>query len=214
MEFCFDYEPVYPRGVTRGDPDSICFHIIEGKMGMAQQHDSYMGRLHSSLITKYGLQPMEWERLSALIYEGLDLTDELARLDRLIEEKQPDNVHAYATEVLYRWLKEHQASPELSFDEAMEVKEEPVVERPYVQPMFKEKWAFWMQKSRERLGEEFYKTYMECCDLWAVRDKKVLVSVPNDFVREKWEEHIGEIISYFFTAFGQDRTLAYYRQDL
>ena len=214
VEFCFDYEPVYPRGVTRGDPDSICFHIIEGKMGMAQQHDSYMGRLHSSLITKYGLQPMEWERLSALIYEGLDLTDELARLDRLIEEKQPDNVHAYATEVLYRWLNEHQASPELSFDEAMEVKEEPVVERPYVQPMFKEKWAFWMQKSRERLGEEFYKTYMECCDLWAVRDKKVLVSVPNDFVREKWEEHIGEIISYFFTAFGQDRTLAYYRQDL
>lgn len=213
VEFYFEYEPVYPKGVTRGDPDSICFRLIEGQMGMAQNHESYLGRLHSDLITKYGLQPMEWARLEEHIYDGLDLTEELERIDKLIEEKQPDNVHAYVTEVLYRWLQEQQKSSEVTFDVAEEILDD-TPERPYVQPHFREKWAWWMERARERLGEQFYNTYMTCCDLWAIRDKNVLVAVPNDFVREQWEEHIGEITSYFFTAFGQDRQLVYYKQDL
>lgn len=213
VEFCFDYEPVYPRGVTRGDPDSILFRIIEGSMGMAQKHETYLGRLHSSLITKYGLQPMEWERLSSLIYEGLDISEELKRLDKLIEDKQPDNVHAYATEVLYSWLVKQQKPVDVKFDIAEEIKDD-TPERPYVQPIYMEKWNWWMERSRERLGDSFYDTYMSCCGLWAVRDKKVLVAVPNDFVREQWEERVGEIISYFFTAFGPDKTLVYYKQDL
>ena len=40
------------------------------------------------------------------------------------------------------------------------------------------------------------------------------VPVPTDFVREKWEEHIGEISSYFYTAFGTDKEVRYIIQDL
>lgn len=213
VEFCFDYEPVYPRGVTRGDPDSICFHIIEGKMGMAQNHETYLGRLHADLITRYGLQPMEWEKLSELIFDGLDMKEELEYIDKLLEENKPQNVHAYVTEVLYRWLQEQHRPQEVVFDVAEEILDD-TPERPVVQPIFREKWAWWMERARERLGETFYNTYMTCCDLWAIRDKKVLVAVPNDFVRQQWEEHIGEITSYFYTAFGQDRTLVYYEQDI
>ena len=71
-----------------------------------------------------------------------------------------------------------------------------------------------MEQARERLGEVFYKTYMTPCDLWAVRDKNILIAVPSDFVREKWEEHMGEISSYFYTAFGTDRVVHYIIQDL
>ena len=60
----------------------------------------------------------------------------------------------------------------------------------------------------------FYNTYIRYCDLWAVRDKKVLIAVPTDFVRQQLEEHIGEIISYFYTAFGTDKELGYVIQDL
>jgi len=213
VEFCFDYEPVYPRGVTRGDPDSIRFHIVEGSMGRAQRTENFRGRLHSVLITKYGLQPTEWARLEGLVHDGIDMSDQIKRLEKLIEEKQPDNVHAYVTEVLYNWLSSQQRSrsQEFQFDTAEEVHEE-VPERPFVQPVYQEKWRWWMERSRERLGDEFYNTYMTCCDLWAVRNKKVLVSVPNDFVREQWESRIGEISSYFFTAFGSDRTLVYYKE--
>ena len=212
VEFCFEYEPVYPHGVSRGDPDSIRFTLIEGKMGQAQLHESYLGKMRATLITRYHLQPMEWAKLEDLIYDGLDLKPQLARIDKLVEEKQPDNVHAYVTEVLYRWLLEQQKSKQPEFVEAVEVKEEEP-ERPYVQPVYVEKWNMWMEKAKERLGEQFFAQYMTCASLWAVRDKVVFVEVPNKFVSEQWEEHLSEIISYFYSAFGADKRLTYIFQE-
>ena len=212
VEFCFEYEPVYPHGVSRGDPDSIRFTLIEGKMGQAQLHESYLGKMRATLITRYHLQPMEWAKLEDLIYDGLDLKPQLARIDKLVEEKQPDNVHAYVTEVLYRWLLEQQKSKQPEFAEAVEVKEEEP-ERPYVQPVYVEKWNMWMEKAKERLGEQFFAQYMTCASLWAVRDKVVFVEVPNKFVSEQWEEHLSEIISYFYSAFGADKRLTYIFQE-
>ena len=213
VEFCFEYEPVYPHGVSRGDPDSIRFTIIEGKMGQAQLHENFLGKMRATLITRYGLQPMEWSRLEDLIYDGLDLKPELARIDKLIEEKQPDNVHAYVTEVLYRWLQEQQKPRQPEFAEAVEVKDEEP-ERPYVQPVYLEKWNLWMEKARERLGEEFFNRYMTCASLWSVRDKTVFVSVPNRFVSEQWEEQIDKINSFFYSAFGADKKMTYIFQDV
>ena len=212
VEFCFEYEPVYPHGVSRGDPDSIRFTLIEGKMGQAQLHESYLGKMRATLITRYHLQPMEWAKLEDLIYDGLDLKPQLARIDKLVEEKQPDNVHAYVTEVLYRWLLEQQKSKQPEFAEAVEVKEEEP-ERPYVQPVYVEKWNMWMEKAKERLGEQFFAQYMTCASLWAVRDKVVFVEVPNKFVSEQWEEHLSEIIIYFYSAFGADKRLTYIFQE-
>lgn len=212
VEFCFEYEPVYPHGVSRGDPDSIRFTLIEGKMGQAQLHENYLGKMRATLITRYHLQPMEWAKLEDLIYDGLDLKPQLARIDKLVEEKQPDNVHAYVTEVLYRWLLEQQKSKQPEFAEAVEVKEEEP-ERPYVQPVYVEKWNMWMEKAKERLGEQFFAQYMTCASLWAVRDKVVFVEVPNKFVSEQWEEHLSEIISYFYSAFGADKRLTYIFQE-
>ena len=212
VEFCFTYEPVYPHGVSRGDPDSIRFTIIEGKMGQAQQHETFLGKTRAKLITKYALQPSEWARLEDLIYDGLDLKEELARIDKLVEDKQPDSVHAYVTEVLYRWLLEHQKPQKPEFVEAEEVKDEEQ-DRPFVQPVYLEKWNMWMEKAKERLGEQFFEQYMTCANLWAVRDKVVFVEVPNKFVSEQWEEHLSEIISYFYSAFGADKRLTYIFQD-
>ena len=214
VEFCFEYEPVYPHGISRGDPDCIHFTLIEGKMGQAQLHENYLGKMRATLITRYGLQPMEWTKLEDLIYDGLDLKPQLARIDKLVEEKQPDNVHAYVTEVLYRWLKENQKPKQPEFAEAVEIKEEEEVERPFVQPIYLQKWDLWMEKARERLGEEFYNQYMTCASLWSVRDKVVFVSVPNKFVSEQWEEHLSEIISYFYSAFGADKKLTYIFQEM
>lgn len=213
VEFCFEYEPIYPRGITRGDPDSIRFTLIEGKMGQAQKHESYLGKMRAKLITRYQLQPMEWSKLENLIYDGLDLRSELDRIDKLVEEKQPDNVHAYVTEVLYRWLLEQQRQRQFDFTEAVEVKDESQ-DRPYIQPIYLQKWDLWMEKSRERLGEEFYNQYMTCARLWSVREKTVFVSVPNKFVSEQWEEHLSEIISYFYSAFGADKKLTYIFQEM
>ncbi len=212
VEFYFEYEPVYPRGVKRGDPNSILFRLVEGKMGVAQKRENEKNRLHSDLITKYGLQPMEWEKLNALIYEGLDLRPELERIDKLLEQKSPSNVHAYVTEVLYRWLQEQKKPSEPEYVDAEIIDDTP--ERPHVSARHRESWDWWMERSRERLGENFYNTFMSCCDIWAVRDKHVLVAVPNEYVRDTWEEHMGDIISYFYAAFGKDHLIIYHKQDI
>ena len=47
----------------------------------------------------------------------------------------------------------------------------------------------------------------------AVREKVVFVEVPNKFVSEQWEEHLSEIISYFYSAFGADKRLTYIFQE-
>lgn len=215
VEFCFEYEPIYPHGISRGDPDCIHFTLIEGKMGKAQQHESFLGKMRATLITHYGLQPNEWAKLEDLIYDGLDLKPELARIDKLVEDKQPDNVHAYVTEVLYRWLLENQKAkqPQPEFAEAVEVVDEKP-DRPEVQPIYQQKWDLWMERSRERLGDDFYNKYMTCANLWAVRDKVVFVEVPNKFVSEQWEEHLSEIISYFLSIFGVDKKLTYIFQEV
>ena len=215
VEFWFEYEPVYPRGVTRGDPDSIRFKLIEGRMGKAQKFENYLGRIHSDLITKYGLQPSEWEKLQAYFYEGLELKKELERIDQLVETHQPDNVHAYVTEVLLRWLQEQKRkSTEIQFDVAEEIIEDNKPERPFISQPVRDKWTWWMEKSRERLGDQFADYYMSCCDIWAVRDKRIVIAVPNEFVRDQWEKRMGEISSYFYTAFGMDKVVAYIEQDL
>lgn len=208
VEFCFEYEPIYPHGISRGDPDCIHFTLIEGKMGQAQQHETFLGNMRATLITRYKLQPNEWAKLEDLLYDGLNLKPELERIDKLVEEKQPDNVHAYVTEVLYRWLLEQQKPKGPEFAQAVEVKEEES-NRPEVQPIHQQKWDLWMERSRERLGDDFFNKYMTCSNLWAVRDKVVFVEVPNKFVSEQWEEHLSEIISYFYSIFGVDKKLTY-----
>ena len=213
IEFCFEYEPVYPRGVKRGDPECILFRLIEGKMGKAQKYETFLGRLQSNLIAKYGLQPTEWVKLEPFIYDGLDMKDELKRIDQLIEDRQPDNVHAYVTEVLYNWLREQQRPEGMDFAEAEEVVDD-FPERPPLTAANRKRWERWMDNARERLGDEFFNTYMTCCDLWAVRGTVIVVAVPNSFVRDQWEERMSEIVSYFYSAFGTDKTISYVEQDL
>lgn len=214
VEFYFDYEPVYPRGVTRGDPDCIRFILHEGTLGARQQFENELGKLHADMITKYGLQPMEWENLRALMWNGLDMTEELAYVDSLLEEHKPTFVHAYVYKVLYEWLLKQQRPEDLAYDDAQEVREDNQPQRPKVSEALRERWNWWMKSCRERLGDDFYLTFMEPCDIWSVRDKQVFVAVPNSFVRDKWEEHMPDVISYFFTAFGKDAVLGYIFQDL
>ena len=214
VEFYFDYEPIYPKGVTRGDPDSIRFILHEGLLGTRQQYENELSKLHADMITKYGLQPMEWENLRALMWNGLDLQSELEYVDRLLEEQQPSHVHSFVYKVLYEWLLRQEKPDEMGFDEAEEVREDDKPQRPKVSELHRKKWDWWMERCRERLGDEFYNTYMCPCDIWSVRDKQVFVAVPSTYVSEQWEKRLGDVSTYFYTAFGPGSTLHYITQDL
>lgn len=216
VEFYFEYEPVYPRGVHRGDPESIKFTIIEGQFGKIRKQLKNDGRIHIDLIKRYKLQADEWEKLEPLL-EGIDISDELERIDTLIEEKKPKVVHAYVTKVLYNYLMERQVdhSDEYTpFDDA--TPQRPL--RPKINEVQRRCYDRWMQFCKERLGEKFYTTFMDpkYSDIWMVDSahKIVYIAVPTDFVKEKWEENAQSISSYFFTVFGKDATYAFVIKDL
>lgn len=216
VEFYFEYEPIYPRGVKRGDPDSIKFTIIEGQFGKIRKQLKSDGRLHSDLISRYKLQPDEWEKLEPLM-QGIDLTDELERIDTLIEEKKPKVVHAYVTKVLYNYLIERQVPHESEYTPFEEEKPRKPL-RPKITDAQRRCYNRWMEHCREKVGEEFYKTFMDpqYSDIWMVDvlKKIVYIAVPSDFVREKWEENAALISSYFFTVFGTEASYAFVVRDL
>lgn len=213
VEFWFDYEPVYPRGVTRGDPDSIRFILHEGQLGELQQYEKELSRLYADMITKYGLQPMEWENLRALIWQGLDMTKELEYIDQLLEEQKPTFVHSFVYKVLYDWLLKQKKPDEMAFDSAEEVREDRP-QRPVVSAEVRARWDQWMEHCRQRLGDQFFDTYMRVADIWSVRERNVFVVVPSAFVRDKWEERIAEVATYFYSAFGTTSQLRYIIKDL
>jgi len=215
VEFYFEYEPIYARGVRRGDPESIKFIIIEGQFGKIHKQLKQDGRLRSDLISRYKLQSDEWEKLEPLL-QGIDISDELERIDTLIEEKKPKVVHAYVTKVLYNYLMEKQVDHSDEETPFEEVPQKPL--RPKINDVQRKCYTRWMEYCKERLGEQFYNTFMDpqYCDIWMVdsQHKCVYVAVPTVFVQEKWEENAASISSYFFTVFGKDATYAFVVRDL
>ncbi len=215
VEFYFEYEPIYPRGVRRGDPESIKFTIIEGQFGKIHKQLKKDGRVHSDLISRYKLQPDEWEKLEPLL-QGIDISDELERIDTLLEEKKPKVVHAYVTKVLYNYLLEKQVDHVDEVTPFDEIPQRPL--RPKISDVQRRCYNRWMELCKERLGEQFFSTFMDpqYCDIWMVdiHHKCVYVAVPTSFVQEKWEENAGLISSYFFTVFGKDATYNFVVRDL
>lgn len=215
VEFYFEYEPIYPRGVKRGDPESIKFTIIEGQFGKIRKQLRKEGRVHSDLISRYKLQPDEWEKLEPLL-QGIDITEELERIDTLLEEKKPKVVHAYVTKVLYNYLTERQGSHESEYTPFEEEPQKPL--RPKITGAQRRCYDRWMEYCRERMGDEFYNTFMDpqYTDIWMVdiQQKCVYIAVPSKFVQEKWEEYASCISSYFFTVFGKEASYAFVVRDL
>ena len=90
--------------------------------------------------------------------------------------------------------------------------------RPKINDVQRRCYNRWMEYCRERLGEQFFTTFMDpqYSDIWMVdtQHKCVYIAVPSDFVREKWEENAASISSYFFTVFGKEATYAFVIRDL
>lgn len=213
VEFYFEYEPIYRR-VKRGDPDAIKFTIIEGQFGRKHREQRLENKLHGNLIDKYKLQPDEWKQIEEYLC-GQDIKEEVERLDKLIAEKKPANVHAYATKVLLTYLKAN-APKKSEYVEYEEVPQKPL--RPRISPQLRVQYDMWMEACRDKVGEKFYQTFMDksFCDIWTFdRVKKIVyVAVPTEFVQEKWTEQHALIGPLFFTHFGTDCTFQYVVKDI
>jgi len=217
IDFYFTYEPIRANGATRGNPDSILFRLINSQMGIERIEHRKEEAIHSELIKRYHIQPYEWAEIQVLLDGSIDLIPQLGKFDELIEKKNPDNVHAYATALIKNWLEEERKK---TYVEAMEIVSEPMKPtRPNVDQKFRTSFNKWMDNCAKLLKPDFVSVFMDrnFVDIWEVdnENKIVYVAVPSSFVAEQWNLYHREIIfPMFLKCFGPEATFQFKIEEL
>lgn len=105
IDFYFEYEPIYKNGKTRGNPHAILFKIFDGPRGKVYTVNKRKDMLYSSLITRWGITPEDWDVISNYL-ELLPVTEVESRIeevDNQVHLAKPDDVRAYAMKILKKW---------------------------------------------------------------------------------------------------------------
>ncbi len=118
IDIYFEFEPIYPKGKTRGTPAEILFNIKKSQMGEEHQlHDKRINTIYQ-FIDKYIDWCPDLSKFSLLAIVE-DLSDELLEkfidfafndVRRIVESKQPDDVASYVLGVLRKWKKDKLAA--------------------------------------------------------------------------------------------------------
>lgn len=216
IDFYFTYEPIRPGGAKRGNPDYILFKLINSQMGIDRLEHRKEESIYAELRRRYKIQPYEWAEIQPLMFEGVDMHDELYRVDELIEKKQPDNVHAYATKLIKTWLQEQQKTLYTEAVEVVQIPEKPT--RPTVKPSTRACFDKWYELCQQTLDPKFASIFMDkrFMDIWKAdsENKIVYIALPTNFVAEQWELERHRMLPLFLQIFGPDARYEYVIEDL
>lgn len=105
VDFFFEYEPIYKKGKTRGNPLSILFKIIEGRRGQIFTLKKRKDQIYSSLIQRWNITPDDWAVICEY-FDTLPLMEVEARIEEIENQiclNKPDNIRAYAMSILVKW---------------------------------------------------------------------------------------------------------------
>lgn len=216
IDFYFTYEPIRPGGAKRGNPDYILFKLINSQMGLDRLEHRKEESIYSELRRRYKIQPYEWAEIQPLMFEGVDLHGEIEKIDELIEKKQPDNVHAYATKLIKSWLEEQQKAMYAEAVEVVEIPKKPV--RPEISEAARRCFDSWFAACKQLLDKKFTTVFMDqrFMDIWSVdkENKICYVALPSSFVAEQWELQRENMLPLFLQYFGADSHYQYRIEDL
>ncbi len=208
-DFYFEFDPIYPGAKKRGNPKEVKFTIIQTDLGREMQTMKQVRKLQAMLIEKYHITEAEWTIIEPLL-SGIEvsaLREELRRIDSLLEKKQPDNIHAYASQCLIQWLMKTRPQ-EFNFDQAEEVSELGEAES-LLSDIGRAKWDAFGLAVQEVMGETWYNTFFVCCSPLELTDNLLKIQVPTSFVREKWQSDLIKLKDRFYEIFGNKVRLSY-----
>ncbi|MBP5770967.1 MAG: replication initiation protein [Bacteroidaceae bacterium] len=114
IDFSFCYEPLYKAGRVHGNPTHIRFTIVKGALALERDTQTIVRRKILAFVNTM----CEW--CGDLNRQGLlDLCGEVSAYDidlfveycykdvrKIVEQQQPDDVAAYAMEMMRRWIKD------------------------------------------------------------------------------------------------------------
>ena len=114
IDITFEYEPLYKGDKKRGNPSHILFKIIKRELALEHDEEKRIGRQRHAWVRIMcdwckDLKPFDMRELIAGVgNEDLDaFTDYCYReVRQAVERKQPDNVAAYATAMMEKYIKD------------------------------------------------------------------------------------------------------------
>jgi len=211
VDFWFEYEIIYPRMQTKGNPKEIKFLLHFSQMGLSRRDKQ--GQLSDSrdfaviLREEYGMNDSDINMLQ----EGL--TDEMLvafehevmQMHDKIEKYKPRSITAYVRQSLktaVKNIKEQYSIQEAEVIETHTKEKETTPMPPVVSEEDKGSWSLFMELAHDTIDEYNYNTFLKFCDIYSFEGNTLTIQAPTNFVIEKISEFLPSLNDALNAAFG------------
>lgn len=213
VDFWFEYEIVYPKFQTKGNPKEIKFLLHFSQMGLnrrdRQAQITDTRDFAVILREEYGLKEADISMLQdGLTDEMLQAFErEVMQMREKIDKYKPRSITAYVRQSLktaVKNIKQQYGIPEAEIIEEIieEKKEEP--KRPIISEEDKASWELFNSLAIEAVGTRNHTTFISYCELFDVQGDTIFIQCPTSFVVENVQKMLPTLSDALIAAFGED----------
>lgn len=203
VDFTFDYEPVYPTGTKRGNPQDILFHIRLSRLGeelRKQRKRQYApSEIWDLLRGEYKLSDTDIRMLAEMLPE--ELTDgfrtEVLSLMERIKNYKINNKKSYVVTSLRNYILKYVPNAEIIDEKkCAPVKGKEKVEKVSdVSEKDRKSWDDFMDLLANSVTFNDYTTWFKCLKFVSFKNNTLTVSVPTQYVYSYIEQNFIEPLS-------------------
>lgn len=214
VDFWFEYEVIYPRTQTKGNPKEIKFLLHFSQMGLNRRDK--MSQIVDNrdyqviLREEYGLSETD----IAVLQEDLTpemmvaFEKEVMLMREKVDKYKPRSITAYVRQSLKTAVKN--IKQQFSIPEAEIVSEEakPSAPNPTSRPAITEEdlssWNLFMEVAKEAIDEYNYNTFLKTSKIYQLEENMLTVQCPSSFVIEQIIAQHASLNDCFKAAFGDN----------
>lgn len=221
----FDYEPIFPRGKTRGFPEKLVFSIYSSEFGkkLIEENKNVSENIEIENFLKKELKQTTtncYKLMKLLTEENRGgFQQKMKSLKTYCEDPahKVENIRSYSWQSLNDYLQAHQPEVEempKTNDGSESVcdltgKDAPTNNKDFKDEIViseedQQKWDLFKKCLEEKVSKEAYNTWMQPISFVSYKDNRLLVKVPTkffwEFLEEKYVDVLREAIECSFGA--------------
>lgn len=212
VDFWFEYEVLYSRNQTKGNPKEIKFVLFFSQMGLNRRDRQAQitdNRNYAVILREeYNMSEADIN----MLLEGLtdemmpEFEKEVLQMREKIEKYKPRSITAYVRQSLktaVKNIKQKYAIQDAEIvEEVKEKREEAQPAEPILTEEDKESWNLFMELAKDAIDEHNYNTFLKFCELYGFDGETVIVQAPTSFVIEMLTPLVPALGDAFKAAFG------------
>lgn len=233
----FDYEPIFPRGKTRGFPDKLVFSIYSSDMGKklieANKSISENIQIESFLKKELKQTPTNCQKLMKLLTgeNRGGFEKKIKELKTYCEDPahKVENLRSYAWQSLNDYLQAHQPVVEEIYDAKEESRgdgknvgdltgikpdvptnNKDLISQVVMTEEEQKRWNIFLEFARKEVSEQTFNIWFQPMKFISFKENRLIINVPNQFFYEFIEKnHLETIKKAIISGFGENIELMY-----